>query len=425
MRKVIIISYFFPPCNLAGANRAGYWAENLNKFDIHPIIITRKWETFIRSFDDVSKPTSHEELVVKDENKTVYYLPHIPSLRDRFLNQNKNRFFLIRKFLSLLEVLINNLHIKASLNYDFYLMTDKILSLDKSINTVIISAMPFNNFFIGYQLKKKFPEIQWVADYRDEWNSRRVNENLKDKILNFYDSFFEKKWVSTARCITYVDNQNLEKVIKSSGNNCGIVIKNGFTNEFIIERNIKKETIVFTFAGTLYSHQNIEDFAKAIKLYSNKNPNLFFEINFLGSAINNNEIAKKIKLTFSKTDVKLNLTRRLPKEELIQYYKKTNFLLMFPFIDKNGVLPTKVLNYLPLKIPILFFPSDSGAIHSLIKSIGFGYAPKNFKEFNNVLEKEKLNPSLTDENKYNKKISPFSAEFHLSKLSNLIKEIGG
>ena len=43
MKKVVILSYFFPPANFVGAERTAFWAKYLKEFDIYPIIITRCW----------------------------------------------------------------------------------------------------------------------------------------------------------------------------------------------------------------------------------------------------------------------------------------------------------------------------------------------------------------------------------------------
>lgn len=426
MKKVLIISYFYPPCNLTAANRVGYWSENFKNHGIYPIIISRRWDSHISSFDDISKPTINQEVIVKDSDKTIYYIPNKLTLRDKLLNFNKSKYSLFRKALTFIEIIANNLHIKLSLNYEFYKKANSILQLDKSINTVIISAMPFNDFYIGYKLKKFFPEINWIADYRDEWTSLSSNITFKEKLLNKYDKFFEKKWVSTARYFSYVDTTYIEKIKKSSNNPNGIVIRNGFLNNGKVTKKLKKKALIFTFSGTLYENQNIEDFASALEEFSNKNSSIFFEINFLGSVINHKEkISKKIFKAFEKSNIKLNITERLSKEELFKYYEKSNFLLMFPFKGKKGIVPTKVLNYLPLETPILFYPTDHGAIDNLINNVEFGYALNHKNQLYKTLEDEisNKNSGLLNHINYSKNILQFSAEKQLAKFSKVIKEI--
>ena len=42
-KKVLILSYFFPPCNLPASQRSYGWATQLHEYGYHPIIITRNW----------------------------------------------------------------------------------------------------------------------------------------------------------------------------------------------------------------------------------------------------------------------------------------------------------------------------------------------------------------------------------------------
>ena len=64
MKKVIVLSYFFTPCNLTASQRALGWAKYLKEFGYYPIIITRNWDLPIGKPEDagissgVSSPLS-------------------------------------------------------------------------------------------------------------------------------------------------------------------------------------------------------------------------------------------------------------------------------------------------------------------------------------------------------------------------------
>ena len=74
MQKVLIISYFFPPCNLTASQRVVSWAKYLHKSGYYPIIITRKWEKHVTSFDDCHYPTS-KEVLIEDSYLSCVMLP--------------------------------------------------------------------------------------------------------------------------------------------------------------------------------------------------------------------------------------------------------------------------------------------------------------------------------------------------------------
>ena len=90
MKKIIIISYFFPPCSLTASQRINGWAKYLNEFGYYPTVITRNWENNIASPEDVLKSAGDSIVHNKEETYEVYYLPYKASFRDRIFINNSN-----------------------------------------------------------------------------------------------------------------------------------------------------------------------------------------------------------------------------------------------------------------------------------------------------------------------------------------------
>ena len=82
------------------------------------------------------------------------------------------------------SVLFNNLYVKAR----------EVIKDNKDISHLIISGRPFEAFYFGYILKKEFPHIQWIPDYRDQWTTH-PNQN-KLSITHLVNRIQEKKWIS-------------------------------------------------------------------------------------------------------------------------------------------------------------------------------------------------------------------------------------
>jgi len=425
MKKVLIISYFFPPCELTGANRAGFWSETLHKEDYYPIVITRRWDHKINGLSDISTPSSGENSIDKNEKREVHYLKFRGNIKDRFFSKYGMKFSLVRRSLSFIEIIFQNLFIFTSPYRNFYIKAKEIIDSNPDISTIIISGMPFHQFLVGYKLKKKFKHIHWIADYRDEWTSLPNHEQSKTTaFLNKYDRFFEKKWVKTASCFTYVDNyyvKRIENLVKIKG----YTIRNGYLSNQEIERKLVNNTINLTFAGTLYTYQNIEVFAEGIKLIVAKKPEINININFLGSTLNKGA-ERKIENAFGKLMHLINITDRIPTEEVKQYYKKSDALLMFSFEEMPGITPTKVLNYLPLKIPILFCPSDDGAIEEIINKTNLGFCLKNtidVVDYLSLLWESKIKNDSISMNINETEIEAYSGRSQVVHLANLLKKI--
>ena len=155
MKKVIIISYFYPPCNLTASQRAYNWGRYFKEFGYDPIIITRKWDHTITSPSDMGKPSKSMEIKEEVNNKCrVYYMPYKASLKDRIFEKNKKGIKLIRKALSFKELYFQHSSIGA-LPYANIFKKAMELIKEENIRNVIITGNPFPCFHFGYELKKK------------------------------------------------------------------------------------------------------------------------------------------------------------------------------------------------------------------------------------------------------------------------------
>ena len=72
LKKVLVLSYFFPPCNLTASQRSLGWAKYLNKFGFYPIFITRNWEHHINGPEDMHHHSGNEIINEQYETHAVY-----------------------------------------------------------------------------------------------------------------------------------------------------------------------------------------------------------------------------------------------------------------------------------------------------------------------------------------------------------------
>ena len=93
MRKILIISYFFPPSNFVGGERTHSWCKNLYNEDIYPIFITRKWNK--NQKDITGKIIDNSEKNILNEKIQIIELPYVGEKRELYA-----KFPIIRKFYS-------------------------------------------------------------------------------------------------------------------------------------------------------------------------------------------------------------------------------------------------------------------------------------------------------------------------------------
>ena len=157
MQKVLIISYFAPPCTLTGANRVGSWIKHLPEHGIYPIVITRNWVGSEK--DEVTRLKNSGKLIRHEvlDKAECYYAPYKSSLRDMaFIRSRDSRIFAyLSKFLTFFGLLLQNISLRFIPYNNLYDLAREILSKQKEIDTLVISGNPFEQFFFCLFVKKR------------------------------------------------------------------------------------------------------------------------------------------------------------------------------------------------------------------------------------------------------------------------------
>lgn len=165
MKKVLMVSYIFPPFNGPGKDRTLSFARTLRHFGWEPVILTRE----VRIPRDRNEP--HEENI--PESTDIYRthpwelteLPGLLGLAGRFLS----RKLLIPDKERLWELFSQR---KAS----------RIVK-SEGIDLIYTYSPPASSHLIGLYMKRKFPGIPWVADFRDEWTGSPISADGASKSM--------------------------------------------------------------------------------------------------------------------------------------------------------------------------------------------------------------------------------------------------
>lgn len=421
MKKVLIISYYFPPCNLTSAQRIGSWEKYLPRNRFYPIVVTRNWTGKELSETQRLESSGKKERYVKKENSEIYYMPYKASLRDYFFRKREGNVFykLCSKILTTLTVFFRHFSLQIIPYSNIYFKAKEILINNPDIKLVIISVDPFEQFSFGYHIKKEFPQIKWVADYRDDWTTSEIDFHLFRPI----QSFFEKKWVKTASAIISVSPYYTQKISKFI-NVKGFTIFNGFdfesTKTQLFDNN---DSFIITYNGTLYESQPIDIFLNGFKRFLNCNINKRIHIHFPGLAILNQQKSRVEKL-LSGFENYYTITDRLPKNDVIELQLKSDILLMVAHQNVKGIPSSKIFEYIGLQKEFIVCPSDNDVLDYIAYECGLGKVLNNEEEVFHYLQlkisqKDSKNLTNLDTNKVNK----FSAINQVNNLSKLLTEL--
>lgn len=375
MKKLLLISYFFPPANFVGAQRTAYWAENLHKYGYYPIVITRQWNESQTTLTE--KVVNNELVVEKYDGYEVHRLPFKESLRDRLDQIEKYKF--LQKVLTLKEVVLSIFSIAALPYSNFYGYAKSLIKSDSEIGIVLASGRPFQSFAIGHQLKKDFPRIHWIPDYRDEWSTTQQG-NLS--FLQRMDTKLEQKVLSNSAVGITVSNhiaKNIETKFKTNFK----VVMNGVLEPY---NKIDEPTINSTpklkilYAGTLYSEQYIEMLIESIKPIRNE-----VTLKFVGVEVNPAE-KKRVANAAQKYGVEIEIEPRKSKDLVQIEYKNADLLFITGFSNIKGYLPVKMFANFQTGKPILLCPSDNDVMEEFITKTNSGYIANTVEECTILLE---------------------------------------
>ena len=385
-KRVLILSYFFPPCNLTASQRAMSWAKYLGEFGYFPIIVTRNWDRGISEPSDQHFKTHQTTILHKTPDYEVYYLPYKPSLRDKiFTHASTSRLKSFRQFLTFWELLLQHFTDRVLPFRNFYSFSSKFIKNNPDIKTVIVTANPNVLFKFGYKLSRKF-DIKWVADYRDYWTIREEThwyDNIRwfRNLLHRLEQKSEMKWTSTASFITSVSDLYTQKLSKYLGKT-GYTVFNGFIPEdFSPSEKIQPyDYFTITFNGTMIERQDSGIFLKAFRRLVEDHKGIHhIHLNFIGTGFDKAQEAR-IRKILGGLEENFTITKRLPRKKAIEMQLKSHVLLLMAYGKVKGAPGTKTFDYLGAGKHIILCPSDQDILEEIVSKSGLGFICNNEQE---------------------------------------------
>lgn len=390
MKKVLIITYYWPPSGGAGVQRILKFVKYLPMFGVDPVVLTVKPEkatypvrdeTLIKDIDDkleVHYTSSFEILSFYDK---------IPGRREvpfaGFANESDSG--LIKKIMRFIR---GNLFLPdARKGWNKYAIKKASELIQKyNIDTVITSSPPHSTQLIGLDLKKKF-NIKWIADLRDPWTDIYYYDRmLPSRWARAYDLKLEKEVLQNADKLLVV-SKNIKNLFGSKIRDeldKIQLIPNGYDSEefSLLKKNKPNEIPVISYIGTMASNYNIDALLEAIKQINKEELKLKF--NIIGKVSDN--VDDRIRLELGEAYKNLGYVSH---EKALQYLGNTDLLLLVIPESKNdkGILTGKLFEYLGVRKPIIGIGPEDGDAAEIINECYAGrmFGRKKTEELMNYL----------------------------------------
>lgn len=426
-KKILIITYYWPPAGGPGVQRWLKFAKYLPEFGWKPIIYTPENPSYPLLDESLMKDVPEDLEIVK----TKIWEPY--QLAEKLNKSNK-------KFKAGQFDVGNNQSWKSKLSIwvrgNFFIPDARVFWVKPSteflekylqqnnIETVVTSGPPHSMHLIGLNLKKKLPHLRWIADFRDPWTEISYYKHLKltnrsDKKHRFLESeVFKNADITLAT--SYTDAENFRK----NGANA-VCITNGF-DETDSEKKLNQSAIsdyfTLSYIGVLEQLRNPENLWTALNNLIKNNSDFAesFRLKFVG------RIDDKILTSLENSDLKnhiLNLGY-VSHDRAVQEMSNSSILMItnFPNVSSKGIIPGKIFEYLATGKQILSFGPNEADVSKILQETNAGkhFSYEDSEEIEDfIIQKFKLwkNGNLSENTK---NIEQFSRKNLTKQLSELL-----
>jgi hypothetical protein len=369
MKKVLIITYYWPPAGGPGVQRWLKFAKYLPEFGWEPIILTV-------DENDASYPQEDSSLlggvrgIETHKTKSFEILNLYSSLKkDKqipyggFSNEGNPSF--LKKVSRFIR---GNFFIpdpRKGWNKYAYEKAVELIN-NNNIDVVVTTSPPHSTQLIGLKLKKNGLAKKWIADLRDPWTD-----------IFYYDKFYPTKWARR------IDRKLEEEVIK----NCDelITVSESIKNIYAERYDVADKTHVLTngfddddfddLTRVEYSNEIVytgtvsDDYPLEQVIGMAKNTSVF-NFKFIGKVPDN----FRVKIKEENLENRFKFVSTIPHHEVVKEMASAGILLLLiPQIENNeGIVTGKVFEYLKSERPIYAIGPKNSDVESILNFTNSG-----------------------------------------------------
>jgi hypothetical protein len=352
----LLVAYYFPPLNTIATHRLYSFAKYLNTGDMQLDVISPQWDGDLH-YDIKDVRIFHTSKRKFDGNFGKVKSSPIVALRNFFFNKILKRNYFVSskpgKFCAEVLERTEGLDMKQ---YDF----------------IITSYAPLDAIHAGRQLKKKFPHLRWIVDYRDLYSQL---EYFDMGLMRPYFKQLERAITAEMDGFITVSKVLLHKQEHLLGKK-GRLIYNGFENfEYSPDTSFLgtvNDLPVISYGGSLYEgERDIKPFLTFVK---EKGLDKKFRLVF---ALINDFDEKYLKDIVSSLQLEnIMILRDLNHNQMLSLEHVSRFLLLFANFGKrgNGYLTGKIFEYMPSGRSVIYSGStdDDYELYQLIRDNRLG-----------------------------------------------------
>lgn len=379
-KKILIITYYWPPAGGPGVQRWLKFAKYLPEFGWNPVIYTPENPSYPLLDESLMKDIPQDLEIIKTKIWEPYQLAEKLNKSNKKFKAGQFDVGKNQSWKSKLSIWVRGNFFIPDARIFWVKPSIKFLEQylkDNKIDVVVTSGPPHSLHLIGLGLKEKFPDMKWIADFRDPWTEISYYKHLKltkssdRKHRQLESAVFKTADITLAT--SYTDAENFRK----AGANA-ICITNGFdesdasATHNATGENTQEKAFTLSYIGVLEQLRNPENLWKILNelVKENKEFANHFTLKFAG------RIDDKILQSFENSNLKnqiLNLGY-ISHDKAVQEMAQSNLLLItnFPNESSKGIIPGKIFEYLATGKQIISFGPNEADVSRILSETASG-----------------------------------------------------
>lgn len=401
MKKILIVSYSFPPDNAPAAQRPYFMAKYLLTLGYEVLVLTAQ-----NSNSSMGKSNWANVDGFKIINADAIKIPFVSNRKNtvnlkegKAAKPNKIKATVSKGIKNILEeTLIPD---KGLVWYSKAYKKAKEICEEQNVDFVFSTSPSMINHLIAYKLKKKFNKLKWIVDVRDYYY---IEAREKEGYIfrPYFDKNIEKKVLKKSDLSVFISESMKEEYQKRYPflENKSAVIYNGVDkSEFnSLNTNLEKakDKLTIFYAGSFYAGvRSPLPLLAALDYLLEKNKIDFSKVELkIAGTLDDFTFSKMKKYKSFKT---VNYIGKITRKEVLEELTKAHllWLIIGDSIAHYTGFPVKGFEYIGAKTPILVFTPENSEPQRIIEELNCGKRLSN-----NLNETEIINNALILEEYY-------------------------
>ncbi len=386
MKKVLVISYYFPPSGGPGVQRVLKFVKYLPEFGWEPVVLT---------VEDGDFPARDESLLDEIPASTRVYRTKIfepYSVYRRMTGKPANAPVDVeniptgaskRSFMEQVAGMVRETFFipDARIGWAPYAVPEAVrIARREAVDAVYTSSPPYTSAVIGLELKRRL-NLPWVAGFRDPWTGflsspdrwflpKLVDTSIERAVFNRAD-VIECAWKGIV--------EDFRRKFPQGNHYKCVHLPNGFDPADYptdVPRG-RNDRFTVTYTGSMYGKRNPGTFLRAVEelVQEGTVDDEKIRLRFIG------RFGSEVKEMLAASPLRMSIERNdyVPHHESIRSLMTSDMLLLVVDESKDSreIVPGKVFEYLGARKPVLALTDTEGAVADLIRETGAGTAVQN------------------------------------------------